>query len=161
MRTHLRLISGLDPEFAITPDAVKQIRSIYSDPAFVDFSQRKSFHTLDNIQFYMENLDRIADPDYKPSNEDCLRCRAATTGIQEMKCVVEGVDFLIVDVGGQRSERRKWAHCFEDVAAIIFFVSLSKFNQTLFEDGVTNRMVESLSLSFPLYAVCSGSETQP
>lgn len=139
-------IASIDPEFAISPATVPQIQAIYSDPAFKEFSSRKSFHSLDNIQYYMDNLDRIAADDYVPNDEDCLRCRAATTGIQEMKCTVEGVDFLIVDVGGQRSERRKWAHCFEEVSAIIFFVSLSEFNQTLFEDGVTNRMVESLSL---------------
>lgn len=139
-------INTIDPEFAITPATVPQIKTIYSDPAFKEFSTKKSFHTLDNIQYYLENLDRIAAADYVPNDEDCLRCRAATTGIQEMKCIVEGVDFLIVDVGGQRSERRKWAHCFEEVSAIIFFVSLSEYNLTLFEDGVTNRMVESLSL---------------
>lgn len=29
------------------------------------------------------------------------------------------------DVGGQRSERKKWIHCFEGVTAIIFCVALS------------------------------------
>lgn len=29
------------------------------------------------------------------------------------------------DVGGQRSERKKWIHCFECVTAIIFCVALS------------------------------------
>lgn len=31
----------------------------------------------------------------------------------------------MVDVGGQRSERRKWIHCFENVTSIIFLVALS------------------------------------
>lgn len=63
-----------------------------------------------------------------------------------MSISIEGHEFLIVDVGGQRSERRKWAHCFENVDAIIYLVSLSEYDQTLFEDGVTNRMVESMNL---------------
>lgn len=47
--------------------------------------------------------------------------------------------FSVVDVGGQRSERRKWIHCFDDVKAIIFVVALSGYNQVLFEDTRINR----------------------
>jgi len=39
----------------------------------------------------------------------------------------------MVDVGGQRSERRKWIHCFENVTSIMFLVALSEFDQLLFE----------------------------
>ena len=47
--------------------------------------------------------------------------------------------FSVVDVGGQRSERRKWIHCFDDVKAIIFVVALSGYDQVLFEDTSVNR----------------------
>ena len=50
------------------------------------------------------------------------------------------------DVGGQRSERKKWIHCFENVTAIIFCVSLSAYDQRLLEDESMNRMHESLKL---------------
>ena len=39
------------------------------------------------------------------------------------------------DVGGQRSERRKWIHCFEDVTGIIFCVALSEYDLVLAEDN--------------------------
>jgi len=51
-----------------------------------------------------------------------------------------------VDVGGQRNERKKWIHCFDDVKAIVFIESLAAYNQVLFEDGNKNRMIESLEL---------------
>ena len=45
--------------------------------------------------------------------------------------------YRIVDVGGQRSERKKWIHCFEDVTAILFFVSLSAYDLGLREEQDT------------------------
>lgn len=39
------------------------------------------------------------------------------------------------DVGGQRSERKKWIHCFENVTSIIFCVALSEYDQMLLEES--------------------------
>lgn len=38
------------------------------------------------------------------------------------------------DVGGQRSERKKWIHCFDSVTSIIFCVALSEYDQVLLEE---------------------------
>ena len=50
------------------------------------------------------------------------------------------------DVGGQRSERKKWIHCFEGVTAIIFCVALSGYDLVLAEDEEMNRSVILLIL---------------
>ena len=52
--------------------------------------------------------------------------------------------FELVDVGGQRSERRKWIQCFDNVTAVLFIISLSDFNQVLAEDEFTNRSSQIL-----------------
>jgi guanine nucleotide-binding protein subunit alpha len=52
----------------------------------------------------------------------------------------------VVDVGGQRSERRKWMHCFSNVHAILFVASLSCYDQNLREDIYQNSMIETLLL---------------
>ena len=51
----------------------------------------------------------------------------------------------MVDVGGQRSERKKWIHCFEGVTAIVFCVALSAYDLVLAEDE------EMVIYSFILY----------
>ena len=43
----------------------------------------------------------------------------------------------VFDVGGQRSERRKWIHFFDDVNAIIFVAAISEYDQRIREDNKT------------------------
>jgi len=43
----------------------------------------------------------------------------------------------VFDVGGQRSERRKWIHFFDDVNAIIFVAAISEYDQKIREDNKT------------------------
>ena len=52
----------------------------------------------------------------------------------------------MIDVGGQRSERKKWLHCLDNVNAILFMASMSDYDQKLNEESTKNRMQESISL---------------
>lgn len=52
----------------------------------------------------------------------------------------------MMDVGGQRSERNKWIHCFEKVSAVLFVTAISEYDQLTVEEPVANRMDESLAL---------------
>lgn len=54
----------------------------------------------------------------------------------------------LFDVGGQRSERKKWIHCFEDVTAIIFCVAMSEYDQVLHEDETTVNIIALLPTSY-------------
>jgi len=83
---------------------------------------------------------------YLPSDQDILRSRVKTTGITETTFLVGDLTYKIFDVGGQRSERKKWIHCFENVTALVFLVSLSEYDQMLYEDESVNRMQEALTL---------------
>lgn len=75
-----------------------------------------------------------------------LRSRVKTTGITETRFVIGDLTYMMFDVGGQRSERKKWIHCFENVTAIVFLVAISEYDQLLFEDETVNRMQEALTL---------------
>lgn len=62
-------------------------------------------------------------------------------GIVVDKYCINGMTFEMYDVGGQRNERKKWIHCFDNVTAVIYVAALSEYNQGMFEDATTNRCV--------------------
>jgi guanine nucleotide-binding protein G(t) subunit alpha 3 len=84
--------------------------------------------------------------------EDVLYARVRTMGIVETEFSPVGETkkrgelYKLFDVGGQRNERRKWIHLFDGVTAVIFCAALSEYDQTLFEDESTNRMIETKEL---------------
>jgi len=106
----------------------------------------KQYQLNDSASYFFDNIDRFMNPSYIPTQADVLRARVRSTGIEEAEFKFEDIAFRMVDVGGQRSERRKWIHCFDQVTAVIFCVALSEYDQTLREDDTQNRMAESLLL---------------
>lgn len=60
------------------------------------------------------------------SQVDWLKRTICCAGIHELHLPMEDYEMTIVDVGGQRSERRKWLHCFENVTAVLYFVALDE-----------------------------------
>merc|ERR1719273_493098 len=87
--------------------------------------------------------------DYLPSQEDLLHCRIHSTGVKSETFSMEPDDslqFRLLDVGGQRSERKKWVRCFENVTAVLYVVAISEYDQLCYEDNETNRVLEALDL---------------
>ncbi|KAK6002261.1 hypothetical protein QM012_001899 [Aureobasidium pullulans] len=95
---------------------------------------------------FFDEVHRITQDDYCPTEADVLRARTKTTGIYETRFQMGQLSIHMFDVGGQRSERKKWIHCFENVTSIIFCVALSEYDQVLLEASDQNRMMESLVL---------------
>lgn len=83
---------------------------------------------------YYNNIDRLFAKDYVPNDQDVLRSRLRTTGITETLFELGQLKYHMFDVGGQRSERKKWVHCFEGVHCLMFVAALSGYDQCLVED---------------------------
>jgi len=127
--------------------AVEDIKLLWKDSGFQEAVSRASeFQYLDSTPYFMANIDRIASSSYSPTNLDILHSRTQTCGIVESTFSVSGINFRMVDVAGQRSERRKWMQCFMDVKAVIIIIGISEYDQMLREQPNVNRMHEALKL---------------
>ena len=87
--------------------------------------------------YYYADLDRLFKRSYVPTEQDIVHSHTRTTGISETVFSLHNHDIVMVDVGGQKSERRKWVHCFENVTCVLFVASLSGYDQLLVEDKHT------------------------
>lgn len=146
---HAALVRAVDYETVTTfePQYVEAIKSLWSDPGIKEcYDRRREYQLTDSAKYYLDSIDRIASPGYLPTEQDVLRVRVPTTGIIEYPFDLENIIFRMVDVGGQRSERRKWIHCFENVTSIMFLAALSEYDQVLVESDNENRMEESKAL---------------
>ncbi|KAI9477885.1 MAG: guanine nucleotide-binding protein alpha-3 subunit [Benjaminiella poitrasii] len=132
----------------IDPSFVDAIIAVWHDPIVTELLDNKSseFYLMDNASYFFENIQRIGQSNYVPTQQDVLSARAKTTGIVETRFMIKETSIHMFDVGGQRSERKKWIHCFESVKSIIFCISLSEYDQVLLEESRQNRMMESLVL---------------
>jgi len=123
------------------------VKVVWQDKGIQEaYARRAEFQLNDSAKFYLDDIERLAQPDYVPTVQDVLRSRVQTTGIIETDFTLDKLLFRMMDVGGQRSERKKWMYCFQDVTAVIFCVALSEYDLKLMEDNATNRMHESLKV---------------
>jgi len=131
----------------MTQAIAQDIKTLSTDPGVQKaISRAAEFQLNDSAEYYFKEIERLAQPGYIPSVQDVLRSRAKTTGIIESDFSIGKTQFRLVDVGGQRSERRKWMHCFQDCTAVIFCADLAAYDKRLYEDETTNRMHEALKL---------------
>ncbi|CAK6951327.1 guanine nucleotide-binding protein G(i) subunit alpha [Scomber scombrus] len=134
-------------EGVLSAELTSVIQRLWSDGGVqACFDRSREYQLNDSAAYYLNDLDRICQPNYIPTQQDVLRTRVKTTGIVETHFTFKNLYFKMFDVGGQRSERKKWIHCFEGVTSIIFCVALSDYDLVLAEDEEMNRMHESMKL---------------
>ena len=148
---------------------------------------RQYYQIHDNVEYFLDAIDRVADNEYEPSWEDYLRIQTRSTGFSSTtietnpwlskvcKCIhsiyvyislyllicklksknkkFDNEKIEIVDVGGTRSERKKWLKVSRDgydLCAVIFVVAIGDYDLTLFEDNSSNRLCEAFNLFIKL-----------
>jgi len=146
-----KLATAIEAANGLTPEVADLIHTLWNMAGMKDFLLAKAEAAqlqggVAGVEYYFAHAKRFGANDFVPTIDDILRARRKTTGICETSFVVQKVKFTLVDVGGQRSERKKWLHCFGSVTAVIFLTAISEFDMYLEEDLKTNRLVESLKL---------------
>lgn len=148
-RAAFTTIDAMEDDSMLSTQHYAPFQTFWSDAIVQEvWNRRSDFHIIESTAKFLEeqNLSRLCSDSYVASQEDLLLTRIRTSGIVEEEFVIDGVAFAIYDVGGQRNERKKWIHCFDCVTAVIFVAGLSEYDQKLYEDTSTNRMMEALEL---------------
>lgn len=140
-------ILGVDEEAKVDEETANHVSILWSDEGIrKTYGHSALFQLPDCAKYFFERVAVVAQKGYVPSFQDLLHCRARTSGIQRVNFNLGSHRFLMVDVGGQRNERKKWKKTFQGVTAVLFVAALSAYDLSLFEDGTTNRMNEALHL---------------
>jgi len=126
----------------------------------------------DHAVYYVQQVRDFSDPKFIPTHSQMLLTRSLTVGVNNVAfsdavdgaylmahCPVAAqmlgseeigtackLDWEVIDVGGQRGERRKWMNTLTDALGLIFTFGLSEYAQVLYEDPDTIRMQESMDL---------------
>ncbi|KAM0418831.1 hypothetical protein ACHAPT_012196 [Fusarium lateritium] len=144
---HVLVEHELSPHERMPVDYLEPVKALWADSgvrAAVELGNEYALH--DNLTYFVEDVDRLWAEDYVPDDQDLLRSRLRTTGITETIFDLGQLTYRMFDVGGQRSERKKWIHCFENVNCLLFLVAISGYDQCLVEDKDGNQMNEALML---------------
>ena len=120
------------------------------------FSEEKERLVEYNLDYFLRHIDRIFEPNYIPTQEDILHIYIPTKRTIEFELDRDKMkmrkwpkchdSIKFIDMGGLRSERRKWIHCFKQVGAIVFLASLSEYDQMMYGNQNITRLDESIAL---------------
>ncbi|KAJ3928558.1 MAG: guanine nucleotide binding protein, alpha subunit [Lentinula lateritia] len=135
----------------------EDMKRLWQDGDVRGILKRRKMEMENNAGFFLNDIDRIATLSYLPSDDDVVRSRLRTVGVQEYRIFVDTTntlnlnarprrEWVLYDVGGSRTMRRAWIPYFQDVNAIIFLAPISGFDEVLLEDPSVNRLNDSVGL---------------
>ncbi|KAL7283882.1 hypothetical protein ACG7TL_001153 [Trametes sanguinea] len=150
--------SKLEDATEIIASCAEDMQSLWNDPVVRDVLRRRKIRMELMPGFFLDDIARIAVRNYEPTDDDVVRARLRTLGVQEHRLVMErsGVsslatndvsrEWMIYDVGGSRTSRAAWFPYFDDANAILFLAPISCFDELLQEDRRVNRLEDSFLL---------------
>ena len=95
----------------------------------------------------MSDIERLSVEDYIPADEDILHADKRMFGITETVCNVDGRRLRLIELGGARTERRKWIHLLDDFS-ILFLMAIDECDHpVLGDDSRVRRKILKLNSS--------------
>ncbi|KAH9932360.1 G-protein alpha subunit [Fomitopsis serialis] len=150
-----RLLGAADDATEVIAGCREDMKTLWEDGVVREMLTRLRLRMEDSAGFFLDDVDRIATRTYEPSDDDVVRARLRTVGVQEYQLRFEnpgavdrsvGREWIIYDVGGARSSRAAWVPYFEDANALLFLTPISCFDESLEEDRHVNRLEDSFIL---------------
>ncbi|CDO76678.1 hypothetical protein BN946_scf184305.g10 [Trametes cinnabarina] len=150
--------SKLEDATEIIASCADDMQALWNDPVVRDVLNRRKIRMEQTPGFFLDDIPRIAVRNYEPTDDDVVRARLRTLGVQEHRLVMErsGIsplatndvsrEWMIYDVGGSRTSRAAWFPYFDDANAILFLAPISCFDELLQEDRRVNRLEDSFLL---------------
>ncbi|KAF9159776.1 guanine nucleotide-binding protein subunit alpha [Mortierella sp. AD010] len=142
-----RKITDAKAETDMFLELVPSIKALWEDAGIqTTYNKVLQLNIQDSAKYFMDAIERIADLDYIPTDDDILQARVRTLAVSEHIFNIDNITYRIFDVGGQKSLRKYWAPYFDDVNAIIFMAALSAYDLPCEDDPKLNRLQECLVL---------------
>jgi GTPase SAR1 family protein len=142
----------LEKAETLTPEVAKIINELPKNKEFCELLAQHGDSLglqggTSGTEFLFNNAVRISEPDYKPTDDDTCWARAKTTGIEKVTIdLTKSLRCIVYDIGGQRSERKKWPKIFNNIGVVVFMAALNEYDMVLEEDEKKNRLHESLKI---------------
>jgi len=146
---HAETIDGYSYDEPLTEANKDIIKALWGDKGIKEvWEQCNAFQIqMTQYEYYMEHIDRIASPDFIPTQDDILRARQRTTGAYTTTFIVDKYCLHLIDVGGQVPERQKWEQIMADgIQSMLFFSPLDDYNVMSSEETDQTKMQISFSV---------------
>jgi hypothetical protein len=150
--------SSFDGATEALSNCQQDIRALWDDEIVQSVISKHKVFSQDSSGFFIHETDRIATRSYEPTDDDILRARLRTVGVQEHRLSFKrsseskslkgplDAEWILYDVGGCRTQRAAWIPYFDSIHALIFLAPVSCFDERLEEDPRVNRLQDSLIL---------------
>uniref|UniRef100_A0A674K5D0 Guanine nucleotide-binding protein subunit alpha n=1 Tax=Terrapene triunguis TaxID=2587831 RepID=A0A674K5D0_9SAUR len=138
-KAHAQLVREVDIEkvSAFENPYVDAIKSLWNDPGIQEcYDRRREYQLSDSTKYYLNDLDRIAEPAYLPTQQDVLRVRVPTTGIIEYPFDLQSVIFSPARPNQTKKDVQTIAHHFLSLF-LIFFQNRMEESKALFRTIIT------------------------
>jgi len=136
---------------SLTDDVAEAIALLWSSNGeikrtFESAHSSRAFHFREYVPHFFERAREIGKFEYVPSAIDVLRLEMQINNVIEGSFMMDFNECSVISVIGQRNERKKWIHMFEEVTAVLFVASLADYDVFLDEDKDSNAMVNALQM---------------
>ncbi|ORX53946.1 heterotrimeric G-protein alpha subunit (G-alpha, GPA2) [Hesseltinella vesiculosa] len=136
----------LGPSFYFNPLYLHPLEQLWADAGI------QKAHRLagdDGLPYFFDKLQTIWAPGYIPNNQDILCCKEQAQAMNMCKFKIGPYKYKIIDIAGEKimaDDSKKWLHCFDDISAVLFLVSINGYDKGTLYDPNSNQMRESLIL---------------